>query len=218
MRRAIFAGLVVVLASCAFAWWSRREHAAVTDRSDGPPANSRVDGMAPVKASRDAAVPLAARLDGAAPAVIDVPAVAESPVLDGALHESVWRDTDARSGAFVVGVQAARPHSDARFVSRDGTLWIGLYAADQNIVTGDFFRITLGEQIVTVNARGVVTGPARAACNVDGTIDDAEEDEEWTVEVAFPLPHVQGRVPVVVERCEVGDPTCGRFSATLVLH
>lgn len=151
--------------------------------------------------------------------VLLVPEVADAPVVDGALHEVAWRDTDARTGAFVLGAEAARPYADARFVRSGDTLTIGLYAADEDVRAGDFFRVTLGDRTVTVSARCVVRGvPVRAACDVDGTVDDPAQDEEWTVELAFAIAGAGDRVPIVVERCEAQNERCGRFGGTLVLR
>ena len=61
-----------------------------------------------------------------------------------------------------------------------------------------------------------------AGCD-EGTIDDAEDDdEEWVVELAIPLPRV-GRSPLAVKasRCDVpkdGIERCGRWAGNLRLE
>jgi hypothetical protein len=53
---------------------------------------------------------------------------------DGELDEPVWNASAARSKPFVDASGAeARPYSDARFLWDDQNLYVGLYAADDNI-------------------------------------------------------------------------------------
>lgn len=163
-----------------------------------------------------------ARLQGCSvcpPPVLDLRRPSEAPAVDGKLHEAAWRDTDARTGAFMLGAEAARPYADARFVRNGDTLYIGLYAADEDVRSGDFFRVTLDDRVTTVSARCAVGGaPVRAACDVDGTVDDPAEDEEWTVELALSIAGADERVPVFVERCEAHGEHCASFTATLALR
>lgn len=149
-------------------------------------------------------------------ATIEVPLARAPIVLDGALHDGAWRDTEARTGPLLSAGEPARPHADARFVRDGASLWVGLYAADEDARAGDLFRITLGERVITVTARCDVKGDARAKCDLDGSLDDAVEDEEWAVELATPLAGFGARVPFVVERCEVGQ-SCARYSGILAL-
>lgn len=147
-----------------------------------------------------------------------VPEAKEPIALDGALHEPPWLETDARTGALLEGAEPARPHAEARFVKKDGTLWVGLYAADVDIRSSDHFRVTLAGRAASVNARGTPFGGARAASEVDGTLDDALEDEEWTAEIGLALAGVPDRAPVLVERCKEGKAACARFTGVLVLR
>ena len=149
-------------------------------------------------------------------ATIDVPLARGAIVLDGALHDEAWRDTDARTGPLLSAGEPARPHADARFVRDGASLWVGVYAADEDVRGGDLFRVTLGDRVITVTARCDVAGDARAKCDFDGSLDDAVEDEEWAAELATPLAGLGPRAPFVVERCEVGQP-CARYSGILAL-
>ncbi len=98
-------------------------------------------------------------------------------------------------------------------------LYLGLYAADENIESSDAFAVDIG-------GRGFRFHPTDRGPDVgidmDGTLDDPhDDDEEWLVEARIPLaslPH--GDVRVVVRRCDrVKDGTerCGTGQATLHL-
>jgi hypothetical protein len=62
---------------------------------------------------------------------------AKGPVpLRAELDEGPWLQETARTNAFVgVDGAPARPYSDARLVWADGNLYVGLYAADEEIVS-----------------------------------------------------------------------------------
>jgi hypothetical protein len=147
---------------------------------------------------------------------IDVPNVAEAPAIDGEFEDRAWVDA-FRTGSFRRDGAPARPYSDARFAWREGTLFMTLYAADEDIHgakakhdeplwTADSFSVSVETGGVThridVSAGGVVTdgvwsndrfdpsweSRAVVAVDRDGTIDDtSDEDEEWVVELALPL-------------------------------
>jgi hypothetical protein len=70
-------------------------------------------------------------------AVLRVPHVKDAIKLDGELNEPPWNAVAARTGAFVdasnLGGGEARPYSEGRFLWDDENLYMGLYAADDNI-------------------------------------------------------------------------------------
>jgi hypothetical protein len=137
-----------------------------------------------------------------------VPRATSDIRIDGELDEATWNDSAARTGPLVSGGDTARPYSDARFTWRDGTLYVALYAADENIVapedthdqplwTGDYFQLVFRqgdvERLIDVSPRGIVTdarreggGPfdarwesrAKVAVDRDGTLDDPSDEDE----------------------------------------
>ena len=161
-----------------------------------------------------------ARAEAAAPPVspieLHVPRAGMPIKLDGELDESAW-DTAARTGPFVRGGdgQPARPYSEARITWRDATLYVGLYAADEDIRSSDtaasqpiaplddafnlFFEGTTGARGLDVSASGSLftrkiagAGPwdalPTAGHDADGTPNDpSDDDEEWVIEAAIPL-------------------------------
>jgi hypothetical protein len=77
--------------------------------------------------------PAAAVLVGAV-TELHVPHVKGAIVLDGDMDDPGWRRECARTNAFTgPDGEPARPYSDARFVYGDGVLYVGLYAADEDI-------------------------------------------------------------------------------------
>lgn len=174
--------------------------------------------------------------------------------LDGKLREPSWRAA-ARTGPFRdEHGDVARPYSEARFLVEGDVLYLGLYAADEDVRAregveddpvwrDDAFTIQLVVDarerfVLDVNARGVfadgheVTAPdgaatidrtwksgLRVATDVDGTIDDAkDDDEEWIVEAALPLAAIGGSagrtLRVGLGRCDTpkdGTRRCGSW-------
>ncbi len=151
----------------------------------------------------------------AMPIEIHVPHALGAISVDGELDEPSW-DSSARTGGFVRGDGApARPFSEVRVTWRDGILYVGLYAADEDIRSSkpaagqasaaldDAFNLVLagttGKRTLDLFADGRLVarreGTAAAwetlptaAHDADGTLDDpADDDEEWVVEVAIPL-------------------------------
>jgi hypothetical protein len=138
---------------------------------------------------------------------------------DGRLDEAAWHWA-VRTGPFVnAGGQPAAPYSDARFVVAPTSIYLALYAADEDIRTTDRFDVEIGE-------RTLHFGPADAGPDVgidmDGTLDNPDDlDEEWIIEARVPrtgLP--RGDVPVHVRRCDTpkdGIEKCGEARTTLRL-
>jgi hypothetical protein len=118
-----------------------------------------------------------------------VPHIKDAMKLDGELNEPVWNAVAARTGPFVdashLGGGEARPYSDARFLWDDENLYMGLYAADQDIratVTAhdgpvwidDSFNLHFTPEgpssptyAFDISASGVVTDVKRAAGSKD---------------------------------------------------
>jgi hypothetical protein len=135
--------------------------------------------------------------------------------IDGELDEPSWVGSPARTGAFV-----GKPYSDARMLWDDTTLYLALYAADEDIETRatepDAFHLVFDVKGVKheldVSPDCVVTdhawkSGARVACDTDGTINEPNDmDEEWVVEMALPLETVgiERDVPfhLSIERCD----------------
>jgi hypothetical protein len=173
----------------------------------------------------------AATEDALAPGTLRVPARATAIGIDGELDELSWTKA-ARTGAFrdAAGAPAA-PYSDARFLHDRDTLYVGLYAADENVASDrDAFDVKLGAASLVFGPRGVRGAGAssvRAAVDSDGTIDDPrDDDEEWVVEAAIPLasigdPSQSDAIDVAISRCDTpksGDTGCGAWRGRLVLR
>lgn len=177
-------------------------------------------GQAPDATAPDAGVVGDA---GVAPAV--VPWTTAPVTIDGDWTEGDWNAV-ATQYIFTdrTGAQA-RPYSEVRVMRDHATLYLGLYAADEDIHTTDFFQVTLGAVDIRINPRGVVTASAPgivAASDVDGTVDHAGDyDEEWLIEAAVPLAAIaspEGVVTLAASRCDVttdGVLRCGAMAATL---
>lgn len=141
--------------------------------------------------------------------------------IDGDWEEPDWVERARRAQFRGDDGQLARPSSEIRWLRDDHDLLVALYAADQNIETRDAFDLSIGSLALHLAATGTVT-PAvpgvRAAAGYDeGTLDNpSDDDEEWVVEVAIPLPLVHGDVHV--SRCDVpkdGVRRCGSWSGAL---
>ena len=144
--------------------------------------------------------------------------------VDGELSEVDWR-LAFRSGPFVDAAtgQEQRPYSEARFVRDDRLLYVALYAADENILSEqDAFHVTSGAYAIDIGPDAKVTPVAETstrglacAVDLDGTLDDADDDdEEWTAELAIPMSVVSLR-EMELSRCDTpksGARRCGVFS------
>jgi hypothetical protein len=110
--------------------------------------------------------------------VLRVPHAEGNIVLDGDMDDPGWIRASARTHAFVGpdGATAARPYSEARFVWGDGYLYVGLYAADEDIhaqgtehdapVAGDdTFHVVFSDgkidRILDLNPLGTLTDGTR---------------------------------------------------------
>jgi hypothetical protein len=117
-------------------------------------------------------------LDGAE--VLSVPHAQGNIVLDGDMDDPGWAKDSARTHAFVGadGVTPARPHSEARLVWGDGYLYLGLYAADEDIrakgtehdvimAGDDSFHVVFSDgktdKVIDINPLGTITDGVRVA-------------------------------------------------------
>lgn len=113
-----------------------------------------------------------------------VPARAGDITIDGEFEDDVWSGEVARTGGFQNGGAVARPYSDIRMTYGNGTLYLLLYAADEDIrvladaapdsplYTSDAFtlgfRTSDGDRLIDISAAGVVTDARRTT---DGVTD-----------------------------------------------
>ena len=137
--------------------------------------------------------------------------------IDGELHEPAW-NASAPMHAFLDRGAEARPVSGVRLLHDAKRLYLGLYAADQDIHGDERFDVVIGDRALSIDPRGRVTPAAAdvvAAVDVDGTLDDpSDEDEEWVIELAVPLP--ASPFALHVSRCDTpkdGIQRCGSWSA-----
>jgi hypothetical protein len=163
---------------------------------------------------------IAARPRAAVPArngpTLLIPFASDALHLDGELDEASWRDS-ARTGSLKANSgREATPYSDARFTWTSSALRIGLYAADQDIVSDDAFDVLVesggAKHELVVNAKCAVHGVdgVKVACDSDGTLDvPGDMDEEWVVEMEVPfqtlgiVPSAGARVTITIRRCDV---------------
>ena len=156
-----------------------------------------------------------------------VAATREPIKLDGELDEPSWNQLGDPQ-TFTQDGQEARPFSQVRFLHDADTLYVGLYAADQNILSSDKFELTIGTVVIAADPLGHIT-PAiagvRAGKDADGTVDQpGDQDEEWVIELAIPLAatgwNAGTPLPVRVARCDTPDDgvvRCGSWSDALRL-
>ena len=159
---------------------------------------------------------------------IHVPRAAQPIVIDGETGDEAWQNV-ARTGAFrtLDGKSDTKPYSDARFTSKDGMLYVLLYAADEDIRATDAFWVKLGEHAFEVSPTGKPKPDEgiRVGHDTDGTLEDPSDyDEEWAVELEVPLTWFpSGPIRVELGRCDTpkdGVKACSHWpseDAVLVL-
>jgi hypothetical protein len=163
----------------------------------------------------------------AAPALV-IPNTTGALKIDGELGEADWNDRALRHGFTSANGEASRPFSEVRWLHDAKNLYVGLYAADENIQSRDFFELTLGQLVLHADATGKIT-PAVAgltsAIDSDGTLDDpSNDDEEWVYEIVIPLPATglaTGAELVRAARCDTpkdGIVRCGAWSGRVELE
>lgn len=150
--------------------------------------------------------------------------------IDGEWDEPDWPQRALRFQFAGADGQLARPSSEIRLIHDATNLYVGLYAADQNIVSAsDAFELAIGPLALRLDPKGHVTPASpgvRVGVDSDGTIDDPkDDDEEWKLEVAMPLGSTglspDNHVAVAAKRCDVpkdGIERCGSWSGSLTLE
>jgi hypothetical protein len=137
--------------------------------------------------------------------------------VDGELHEPAW-NVRATRGVFTANGRVARPWSEIRVLHDDTSVFIALYAADEDIRSTDAFELVVGAQRYHLAAGGM---PAFAALDVDGTLDQpTDDDEEWVVELALPRAGLPEPVPIEASRCDTpkdGQTRCSRWTGSVAL-
>ncbi len=150
------------------------------------------------------------------PSVAQVPRV-DNLVINGELDEPAW-NSSALVAVFSDHGTEARPYSQIRVLHDAQHLYLGLYAADQDIHGNEQFHVRVGDRELAIDPRGHIAPPlpgATAAVDLDGTIDDpSDEDEEWVIELALPLPAPP--FTISSSRCDTpkdGIERCGNWVA-----
>ena len=137
--------------------------------------------------------------------------------IDGKLHEPAW-NLRATRGVLADNGGVARPWSEIRVLHDETSVFIALYAADEDIRSTDAFELVVGTARYHLAAGGV---PSFAALDVDGTIDQpTDDDEEWVIELALPRAGLPEPVPIEASRCDTpkdGQPRCSRWAGAVAL-
>ncbi len=145
----------------------------------------------------------------------------DAVTLDGVLDEPMWNRTAVRGVFADAGGAQARPYSEVRAVVTDDAVYLGLYAADEDIRSTDHFDVVLGDVAVTFDASGHASDRrVRAAVDRDGTLDDdRDHDEEWIVEAAVPRDALAAPPwRLEASRCDVTlarERRCGTWRGTV---
>jgi hypothetical protein len=144
-----------------------------------------------------------------------VPLAGDPISLDGEWREPAWNQRALRRVFVGDDGAEARPYSELRLLRDEATLYVGLYAADEDIRSTDAFDVSIGAVAARITAAGVAEPPLPVGIDRDGTLDRPDDyDEEWVIEAAFPLARL-GPPPfaVAVSRCDVTKPGARRCGA-----
>ena len=150
-----------------------------------------------------------------------IPATTHAITVDGELGEPDWSRRALRDVFTAPNGDLARPFSEVRLLHDAQHLYVGLYAADENIESSDFFDVKIGDTAFRINPEARIT-PAiagiHAGVDLDGSLDDnSNDDEEWVLEIAMPL----ASGPAHVSRCDIpkdGLQRCGAWFGQLSLE
>ncbi len=156
-----------------------------------------------------------------------VPGTSVEIELDGEWEEADW-DHVAMREVFTAHGTEARPFSEIRMLHDNDTLYVTLYAADENVLSSEAFDLSIGTVSTHVNPQGKLAPPiagVKTGADLDGTLDlEIDSDEEWVIELAIPISAVgismDNAVPVHAARCDVpraGGRSCGAWDGTIVL-
>jgi hypothetical protein len=142
--------------------------------------------------------------------------------LDGELDEPGWNARATRGVFLGPDGKLARPYSEIRLLADADNLYVGLYAADEDIESTDAFEVSLGALSLVAHPDGKVVPAMPAGVDRDGTLDQPTDDvEEWVVEIAVSREKLgQGPLAITAKRCDTPKdrkPRCGQWSATLSL-
>jgi len=156
-----------------------------------------------------------------APRTNAIPAATGAITLDGELHEPDWNGRAFRAVLAGDDGQQARPYSELRLLHDAHTLYVGLYAADQDIRSTDAWELTIGGHALQIDASGKASEPGIATgVDRDGTLDHPDDDdEEWVIEAGIPLPPAP--IAITAKRCDTpkdGATRCGQWHASLALE
>ena len=159
---------------------------------------------------------------------LPVPPTTGPVTIEGEWDEPDWSRVALREQFVDDSGGLARPSSEIRFLHDATTLYVGLYAADDNIQSIDAFEVSLDSLELRVDATGKVspTVPGlRVGIDRDGTLDDPSNfDEEWVLELAIPLSATtlapDHATTVRAKRCDTpkqGGERCGGWTGSIRL-
>jgi len=106
---------------------------------------------------------------------LPVPATTGPVTIEGEWDEPDWSNVALREQFVDDSGGLARPSSEIRLLHDAATLYVGLYAADDNIQSTDAFEVSLDSLELRVDATGKVTPTVpglRVGIDRDGTLDD----------------------------------------------
>jgi hypothetical protein len=153
-----------------------------------------------------------------------IPLVSAPIAIDGELNEPAWNARALRGVLVGDDGAQARPYSEVRLLHDATSLYLGLYAADEDIRSRDHWQLQLGTLPLEIDATGHPSLPdAQVGVDRDGTLDHPDDyDEEWVLEVQLPLADI-GAPPYAIDarRCDTpkdGHERCGRWQARLGLE
>nr|HEX4317550.1 hypothetical protein [Kofleriaceae bacterium] len=172
------------------------------------------------------ALPLAGACTSAGVAMPTVPHTTGPITVEGEWTEPDWARLALRRQFAGDDGLLARPSSDVRVMADDSTVYVGLYAADDDLESAtDAFVLAIGELAMRVDVRGRAT-PAMPDVQIgvdhDGSLDDTRNyDEEWVLEIAIPRARVgSGAQLVAATRCDTplhSTQRCGGWAGMVQL-